>query len=125
MILVGASLCIGMARAEDDAAAKGKGIEARRAEMIKKYDKNGDGTLDETERNAMRDEQKKKRDAERLKKYDKNGDGQLDDAEKEAMRDDLKKMRETRIGTKDKPGEHPPTPPAPPAPAAAKEAPKN
>ena len=60
-----------------------------RGEALKKYDKDGDGKLDETEKAAA----KKDRDAERIKKYDKNGDGKLDDAEKEAAKADAQKRR--------------------------------
>ena len=34
----------------------------RQAEMLKKYDKNGDGKIDETERQTMMEERKKERD---------------------------------------------------------------
>jgi Ca2+-binding EF-hand superfamily protein len=64
--------------------------------MIKKFDKNGDGKLDEAERAEAaksrggapgaggRDPAKMQ---EMIKKYDKNGDGKLDETEKaEAMK---------------------------------------
>jgi len=69
-------------------------------EMVKQFDKNGDGQLDETEREAMRTEmaarfggmggmggggQRPNRE-EMIKQYDKNGDGELDETEREAMR---------------------------------------
>lgn len=61
-----------------------------REEIIKKYDKNGDGKLDQDERAAyMKDRQ-----AEAIKKYDKNGDGKLDEAELQARREDARKQRE-------------------------------
>ncbi len=41
---------------------------ARRAEMIKKYDKNKDGKLDDEEKAAMREEMKKQREARKEKK---------------------------------------------------------
>ncbi len=65
----------------------------RRAEMIKKYDKNGDGKLDPDESAAY----KKDRDAEMLKKYDKNGDGKIDQAERQVVQEDAKKQRQAVI----------------------------
>ena len=62
----------------------------RREEMMKKYDKNGDGKLDQEELAAMR----KDRESDLLKKYDKNGNGKLDDDEREVYRADMKKQRE-------------------------------
>jgi Ca2+-binding EF-hand superfamily protein len=47
--------------------------EARRAEMLQKYDANGDGALDENERNAAFEARAK----ERFAKLDSNGDGAL------------------------------------------------
>ena len=64
------------------AEAKKKAEEA----ALKKYDKNGNGKLDDEEKAA----QKKDRE-EMIKKYDKNGDGKLDDAEKAAQKEDAKK----------------------------------
>ncbi len=58
-------------------------------EMLKKYDKDGDGKLSDEERKTMRDEMKATREAEMLKKYDKDGDGKLSDEEKATMQADL------------------------------------
>ena len=95
LIAVAASMVTGLSsisRAADEGGAK-KDKAARHAELLKKYDKNGDGKLDEQERTAM----SKDRQAEIMKKYDKNGDGKLDDTERAAMRDDLKKQRDEAI----------------------------
>jgi Ca2+-binding EF-hand superfamily protein len=121
MIALGLSLGATLSQAQED---PGKAAQARRAELIKKYDKNGDGVLDETEKTAMREELRKKREEERLKKYDKNGDGKLDDAEKEAMREDMKKRAEgarKRAEEKGKAAPHAPAAPATPPPPAPPE----
>jgi EF hand len=114
---LGLALCVGFIQAAEGDVAKekeggpGKKGEARRAEVIKKYDKNNDGQLDDTEKAAMSEDLKKTRREAQLKKYDKNGDGKLDDAEKEAMREDMKKRVEERKNKNS-------TAPAPAAPAA-------
>ncbi len=59
LMLVAASLVTGsISRAADEGSAK-KDKAARHAELIKKYDKNGDGKLDESEKAAMKEDQKK------------------------------------------------------------------
>jgi HlyD family secretion protein len=73
-------------------------------EMLKQFDKNGDGELDETEREAMRAAMAARfgqggpggggggprmSREEMLKQFDKNGDGELDDNERAAMRESL------------------------------------
>lgn len=87
-----------------DAAKKPEGdrkarMEARRAEMIKKYDKDGDGKLSDEEREAMKKDHAGRR-AEMVKKYDKDGDGKLSDEERKAMMEDRKKAREAREAEK-------------------------
>lgn len=65
-----------------------------RAEMLKKYDKDGDGKLSDEERRAMFADRKaaiEKQHRELEKKFDKNGDGKLDDQERAAMRADMQK----------------------------------
>jgi len=88
------------------------------AEIVKQYDKNGDGELDETEREAMRAAMTARfggqgpggagpggagpgggmrmNREEMLKRFDKDGDGQLDDAERGAMREAMGSMRPNR-----------------------------
>ncbi len=52
------------------------------ASVMAKYDKNGNGVLDDTEKEAIRAALAKDPD---LKAFDKNGDGKLDDAELAAI----------------------------------------
>jgi hypothetical protein len=75
-----------IAQAEDAPDGKKKKLEEF---MLKRYDKNGDGKLDDEEKAAMKKDRE-----EQLKKYDKNGNGKLDDDEKAALREDLKKKVE-------------------------------
>jgi len=59
-------------------------------DWAKQFDKNGDGKLDPSEREAA---MKSRRD-EMYKKYDKNGDGTLDADERKAMSEERRKERE-------------------------------
>jgi Ca2+-binding EF-hand superfamily protein len=94
-------------RAEDSAASEKAGPPAdramnaqRHAEIMKRFDKNGDGKLDEAEKTAAKEYNRGqqneggKKAGERLRKkavakYDKNGDGKLDAAEEEAARAEI------------------------------------
>jgi EF hand len=65
-------------------------------EILKKYDKDGDGKLSEAEHTAMAADRKamgEKRRQEALKKYDKDGDGKLSEAERQTMRDEMEATR--------------------------------
>jgi hypothetical protein len=61
------------------------------AANLAKYDKDGDGALNDAEKAAMSAD-KKAAWAATLAKYDKDGDGKLSDEEKVAMRADKKKQ---------------------------------
>jgi len=89
LIVLGVCLVGALAQAAEGDKKGGKG-QGNRAKMLEKYDKNSDGKLDETEKEAA----KKDQEAARLKKFDKNGDGKLDDAEKEAAKAARKKPAE-------------------------------
>lgn len=62
----------------------------RKAKMLKKFDANGDGKLDDQERETMKNAMKA-RHAELLKKFDANGDGRLDESERAAAKESFKK----------------------------------
>lgn len=86
-----------MARGAAGAApGKGKGPLQNpevRARLLKQFDANHDGKLDETERAAAKQYMEEHGGAVRermLKRFDKNGDGKLDDEERAAMREELK-----------------------------------
>ncbi|HOK77805.1 MAG TPA: hypothetical protein PLW35_08800, partial [Verrucomicrobiota bacterium] len=73
-----------------------------REEMLKEFDKNGDGELDESEREAMRTALAARFAAmggpggpgfnreEMMKRFDTNGDGELDETERAAMREAMR-----------------------------------
>ena len=92
-----------LAFAQTPAGPAGDARAQRRAEILKKFDKNGDGKLDETERAAMRAAAKEKaqarkaqlerRKAQLIKEFDKNGDGKLDESERAAARSAVKARR--------------------------------
>ena len=84
-LLIAAPLVAG---ATTYAVAQGDG--PTRKELIQKFDKNGDGKLDDAERAQMKAAFEAKRaehHKEMLAKYDTNKDGKLDAAEKKVMRD--------------------------------------
>lgn len=80
-------------------AAEADPTAARDAEIIKRYDTNKDGKLDETEVAAVKEQmlmanqekrearldRVKERQGEWIKEFDKDGDGKLNDEEKKAM----------------------------------------
>ncbi len=91
--LIALSLCLlAFLVSAADAEKKSKSAESPRAKMLEKYDKNKDGKIDETEREAWR----KDRETETVKKYDRNGDGKLDDAERKAAREQRRKEAENK-----------------------------
>lgn len=62
----------------------------RKAEILKKFDKDGDGKLSDAEKKTLRTEM--------LKKFDKDGDGKLSYAEKKTLRAEM----QSRQGGKDR-----------------------
>jgi len=106
--LIGIAAAFGLAGAAH--AEQGKPQRAERKlppEIIEKFDKDGDGKLNDDERKAARagrEEMMQARKAEMLKKFDKDGDGKLSDEERAAMREERKKMILEKFD-KDKDGE--------------------
>lgn len=85
--------------------------EFRRGYALGKFDKNGDGKLDETERAAARAEGEQRlrtnleQQLQRLKAIDADGDGKISDSEWAATKADREKMRAERgPGSPDGPG---------------------
>lgn len=71
--------------------ALAQGDAPTRKDVIQKFDKNGDGRLDDAERaerKAAFEVKRAERHQQRLATYDTNQDGTLDGAERKAMRDD-------------------------------------
>jgi hypothetical protein len=99
---IAAALAFSMtANAEDDADGKqGKGKGKRHGgppkELVKKFDKDGDGKLDKEERAALKTATKKHRaatEAKMLERFDADKDGKLSDEEKKTARATMAKER--------------------------------
>jgi hypothetical protein len=106
-VLLAATLFLVPALHADEPAADnmGESVESskasasRQAELLKRFDKNSDGKLDEDEKAAAKEYNREQQNermnkaGERLRKnavakYDKNGDGKLDDAERAEIAND-------------------------------------
>lgn len=66
-----------------------------RKALLAEFDRDGDGRLDEDERQAMR-QTMMERHRDRWAPFDTNGDGQLDESERQAMREAMKARRQAR-----------------------------
>lgn len=85
--------------AQPDAQLSGKVDPEPSPAEVGRYDRDGDGMLSETEREAMRTEQKTVAEARAewaTTKYDTDKDGELSDAEKEAMQKDMAEQAKTQ-----------------------------
>ena len=90
------------------APSKNNDPAARKAEMLKKFDKDGDGKLSDEEKSTLRVEIQNRRGErdrkqwspeqrdEMLKKFDKDGDGKLSDEEKSTLRAEIQNHRRGR-----------------------------
>lgn len=65
------------------------------AEVMKKYDKDGDGKLSPEEKAAWKADREAEKQA-MLEKYDKDGDGKLNEEEKAAMKADRSKEKKKK-----------------------------
>ncbi len=96
IIALGASLALPSLHAQDEAGdgigrkgPKGPGHRCHgmlREKLLERFDTDGDGKLDETERAAAR-EARQEFHKKVLEKFDTDGDGKLDEAEREAARE--------------------------------------
>jgi len=66
---------------------------AMKAKALAEFDKDGDGKLNAEERKAAKESRAKKRKERMLKKFDKDGDGKLSKEERETMRAESKNRR--------------------------------
>ena len=104
-VLAGLAMASGTPEKEEGRKDRGKpGIK----QWIEKFDKNGDGKLDEAERKAAVEARK----AEFLKKFDKDGDGKISAEEKKAAAEEMKKRfgdrrRDRRPGSRKPEGRKP------------------
>ncbi len=62
---------------------------------MKRFDKNGDGKLDDAEKAEAKAAREQMRE-EALKRFDKDGDGKLNDAERAEAREAMKKLKKRR-----------------------------
>jgi len=70
VLLAASTLAFTLVARADDGDAKPKKADkaAQKSELLKKYDKNGDGKLDADERKAMREDQQKQKEEQKKKK---------------------------------------------------------
>ena len=101
LVTLSATLFLASARAEDPkpAANPAPALDAAQTDLLRRYDLNHDGRLDDNELATAHEtmlkgnaagggnaERRQKIKAAMLEKFDANGDGQLDDEEREEMR---------------------------------------
>lgn len=103
----------GVAQDASTPAAPERGPQPNRVELIRQFDQDGDGVLNETERQAAREtalqgrpQRPAAQTAERsaaaqefMRRLDKNGDGKIDEAERAAARAELAKRTQLTTGT--------------------------
>jgi len=104
LLLAGSFLMSASLFAQDrpaDGEKDGKHRRPSKEEILKKFDKNGDGELNEEEKAAMKEAREKHRGKrgegdrpnrkEMLKKFDTDGDGKLNEEERAALKEAMKK----------------------------------
>lgn len=77
--------------AQDQAPGQA-GNQGERQRLLQRFDTNGDGQLDETERQAAQQARQKM-----ITKFDANGDGQLDDGERQVARQARQQRRQRML----------------------------
>ncbi|MBI3269393.1 MAG: hypothetical protein HYZ53_10270 [Planctomycetes bacterium] len=93
----------------DSPIGEGRGKKFMEQQMLQKFDKNGDGKLDDDERGQARTEMRKRK-GELLRRFDTDGDGTLNEGEKAQAKAALKeRMQQARrdggkMGQKDSSG---------------------
>ena len=83
-------------------AAQGMGSGGGKAAAMQKYDANGDGKLDDSEKGALRADMKAKHadmKAKMLAKYDANKDGKLDQSERAVMKTERAELAFKKLDT--------------------------
>ena len=102
LVVLGLVIALPAAASAQDGKKKGERHGKKREALLKKFDKDGDGKLNEQERKAAREFKAKRRSDDgrdrkapprrALRKFDKDGDHRLDRSE----RRDLRKFRDDR-----------------------------
>jgi len=107
LLLTAVLLIAGLSFAEDAQAKKPKAERKapnmekilEKPEVIKEFDKDGDGKLNDAEKSTAKETFKKRHEekrAEMIKKFDKDGDGKLNKEEHQAMREAMKAERKAK-----------------------------
>ena len=106
IFIIAIAALLGCGFVSQAAAQEGEKVDpkARRAELRERFDKNADGKLDESERQALREHVRGQREkarakfqkkrAEVKKRFDENGDGELDEPERQALQKHARGQRE-------------------------------
>lgn len=93
---ISSALVIIMTASAEDGNKKGKGKESSPQRILEKFDKDGDGKLNESERNELEKAKSQRRDgnqAKMLERFDSDKDGSLSPEEKKAAMPTIKKER--------------------------------
>ncbi|MDE0840352.1 MAG: EF-hand domain-containing protein [Kiritimatiellae bacterium] len=102
VVLLGSLTCVQAEKGENCEKGKKHHKRPSKAEMLEKFDKDGNGELSESEREVAHKAMKAKHREHMKKRFDKDGDGELNADEQAALdarmaegRDRMKKMRES------------------------------
>ena len=113
LLISSLAFAIGVSAKPEKGGKKGNPSEGRpsREEIIKKFDKDGDGKLSDEEKAELRKKMAERSGGGRklppflMKKFDKDGDGKLSDEEKAEARKAMEARRKEVIGKFDKDGD--------------------